>query len=253
MRVLGAWWFCRAGFQYGRLVLIFTEMIPIYVGFDPREEAGTHVFASSVINRSTSPVSLIPLHMRMFESFYAPGNRDGSNAFTYTRFLIPFLQDFKGWAIFADGADMLCREDISELWALRDHYKAVQVVKHNYKTRSSRKYIGTEMEADNRDYDCKNWSSLMLINCAHFDWRQMIPERVERLSGEVLHQFRWVRDESLVGDLPKEWNWLDEYGYHKDAKLVHWTLGSPGFLNYSMAPFADEWRTQKRFVNHMTD
>ena len=228
-------------------------MITIYHGFDIREEAGTHVFCSSVINRSSSPVSLIPLHLRFYESFYSPGQRDGTNAFTYTRFLIPFLQDFTGWAIFCDGADMLCRADITELWALRDHYKAVQVVKHDYKTKHPRKYIGTKMEADNRDFPRKNWSSVMLINCSHFDWRQMKPEKVEKMSGEELHQFQWIRSPDNLGELPIEWNWLDEYGYNKDAKIVHWTTGSPGFLRYAMAPHAEEWRTQRRFVEYMTD
>jgi hypothetical protein len=88
-------------------------MIPIYYGFDPREEIGAHTFVSSVIHRASRPVSLIPLHADLFASFYPPNQRDGSNSFTYTRFLIPFLQDFRGWAIFADGADMVCLADIA--------------------------------------------------------------------------------------------------------------------------------------------
>jgi lipopolysaccharide biosynthesis glycosyltransferase len=44
--------------------------------------------------------------------------------------------DYSGWAIFADG-DMVCQADISELWALRDDSKAVQVVKHDYQTKAS--------------------------------------------------------------------------------------------------------------------
>jgi hypothetical protein len=229
-------------------------MINLFYGFDPRQEAGSHVFCSSVINRSTSPVSLIPLHLKFYESFYKPGLRDGVTTFTYSKFLIPFLQDFKGWAIFCDGADMLCRADISELWALRDHYKAVQVVKHDYKTKHPRKYVGTKMEAENRDYPRKNWSSVMLINCGHFDWRQLKPETVEKMSGEELHSFSWLRDPDLLGELPKEWNWLcQEHGYNKEAKIVHFSAGSPGFLHYAMAPHAEEWRTQRRFVDYLTD
>jgi hypothetical protein len=37
--------------------------------------------------------------------------------------------------------------------------KAVAVVKHDYKTKHRRKYIGTPLEADNADYPRKNWSS----------------------------------------------------------------------------------------------
>lgn len=225
--------------------------VPVYVGFDPREEAGTHVFTSSLIHRATRPVSIIPLHLDLFRSFYAAGHRDGSNAFIYTRFLIPFLQDFKGWALFADGADMMMRADISELWALRDFYKAVQVVRHNYKTKHPRKYVGTPMEARNDDYERKNWSSLMLINCGHFAWRQMTPERLQEMTGPELHRFSWIPDEQ-IGALPKEWNWLcQEDGENADARLVHWTAGTPAFPHYASDPFADEFRQQLAAVNHV--
>ncbi len=226
------------------------SVIPVYVGFDPREEVGTHAFNSSLIKRATSPVSIAPLHLGMFRSFYSAGQRDGTNAFIYTRFLIPFLQDFRGWAVFADGADMILKADISELWALRNDYKAVQVVKHDYKTKHPQKYVGTGMEARNDDYPRKNWSSLMLINCAHFAWRQMTPENVEKMTGPELHRFSWMRDE-VIGELPPVWNWLaDEYGPNPDAKLLHWTAGIPAWPHYANAPHADDWAAEAMRVTH---
>jgi hypothetical protein len=226
--------------------------IPIFHGFDPREEIGTHTFCSSVIHHASRPVSLIPLHLPMFRSFYAQGQRDGTNAFTFTRFLIPFLQQFRGWAVFADGADMLCKADISELWALRDEYKAVMVAPHDYKTKNPRKYIGTDMEADNRDYPRKNQSSLMLINCAHFAWRQMTPEMVQAKSGAELHGFAWIPD-SQIGHLPLTWNWLvDEYGANREAQLLHFTSGIPAFPHYSNAPHAADWAAAACKITHAT-
>lgn len=227
-------------------------MIPVYIGFDPREEAGSHVFASSLIHNASQPVSIIPLHLDLFSAFYGAGQRDGTNNFIYTRFLIPFLQGWRGFAVFVDGADMLMKGDISELWALRDHYKAVQVVKHDYKTKHPRKYIGTQMEARNDDYPRKNWSSVMLINCGHYHWRDMLPERVERMTGPELHRFSWLRDE-LIGDLPPEWNWIaDEFGENPNAKLIHWTAGTPAFPHYANAPHAEDFRRQFAFTTHVT-
>ena len=227
-------------------------MIPLYYGFDPREEIGSHVFCSSVIHHASRPVSLIPLHLDLFRAFYAPDQRDGTNAFIYTRFLIPFLQDFKGWAIFADGADMVMKEDIAQLWALRDEYKAVMVVGHEYKTKHPWKYRGTSMEARNEDYPRKNWSSLMLINCAHFGWRKMTPEVIEKMSGRELHTFSFL-DEDRIGFLPKEWNWLaDEYGPNPDAKLLHWTAGIPAWPEYITTPMADDWAAAAVKVTHAT-
>lgn len=229
------------------------DVITIYAGFDPREEAGTHIFVSSVLHKATAPVCIVPLHLDLFKSFYSAGHRDGTNAFIYTRFLIPYLQDFNGWAIFADGADMLLRADVAELWALRDPYKAVQVVKHSYTTKHQRKYVGTKMEAGNEDYPCKNWSSLMLVNCSHFAWRQMTPERIQQMSGADLHRFAWM-DNAVIGELPAEWNWIvDEYGANPEAKLVHWTAGVPAFPHYERAPHAPEFFAQLANVTHVTE
>lgn len=228
-------------------------MIPLYYGFDPREEIGAHTFCSSVIHQSSRPVALIPLHLPLFASFYAPGQRDGTNSFIYTRFLIPFLQGFKGWAIFADGADMVMKADVSELWALRDESKAIMVVPHDYKTKHPRKYIGTKMEAANGNYPRKNQSSLMLINCGHPAWKGMTPEAVEEMTGAVLHRFGFIPD-SAIGYLPMEWNWLaDEYGTNGDAKLLHWTAGIPGFPHYANAPHAADWKRAAQKITHATD
>lgn len=226
-------------------------LIPLYTGFDPREEAGTHVFHSSVIHTSSEPVALIPLDLKMLGEVYQGGQRDGSNAFIYSRFLIPYLQNYEGFAIFADGADMLCRGDIAELWAMRDPYKAVQVVKHEYKTKHPRKYIGTQMEAKNEDYPCKNWSSLMLINCQHYGWREINPGTIEDSIGAYLHRFQFL-EPRFVGSLPWAWNWLDEYGENPDAKIIHWTNGTPAFKHYQNAPHAKEFADQLCKVTHVT-
>jgi hypothetical protein len=227
-------------------------VIELYAGFDPREEVGFHTFVSSVIHHSTEPVCVTPLDQALLRSVWGGGHRDGSNAFTYLRFLIPYLQGFSGWALFCDGSDMVVRDDISKLWAMRDFYKAVQVVKHEYRTRHPRKYVGTSMESDNRDYPCKNWSSAMLINCSHFDWRNLTPGTVAKMSGSDLHQFSFVRPDRL-GALPVEWNWLvDEYGENPEAKLLHWTAGIPAWPHYADAPMADEWAMAALRARHAT-
>lgn len=224
-------------------------MIRLYYGFDPKEEVGSHTFLSSVIHKASEPVEFIPLHLPTIREYHG-GQRDGTNAFIYSRFLIPYLNGWKGWAIFADGADMICKGDIAELWAMRNPYTAVQVVKHDYKTKHPRKYIGTTMEADNRDYPRKNWSSLMIINCSSFFWRDITPETVAKFSGSDLHQFSFIPNDR-IGDLPAEWNWLaDEYGENENARLLHWTAGIPAWGAYKHAPHADDWRAAYKNVNH---
>ena len=159
--------------------------------------------------------------------FYTETHTDGSNAFIYSRFLTPFLCDYEGLAVFADG-DMICRADIAELAALYDPTKAVQVVKHDYKTKAAIKYLGNK----NENYPRKNWSSLILWNCGHPANRVLTPQLIQEKPGSFLHRFSWL-DDSLVGALPAEWNWLEtEYDPNPGAKLIHYTLGTPCFKDY---------------------
>lgn len=209
--------------------------IPIFVGYDRREAVGFHAFVQSVVQTSRD-FELIPL---------CGEQGDGTNAFTYERFRIPERMNFGGSAIFVDGCDMLLRAPIGGLWALRDPHLAVQVVKHEYRTKHARKYVGTELEAANVDYPRKNWSSVMILHCghmAHFHARQAL----RGSDGAYLHRFGWLKDEQ-IGGLAPEWNWLaDEYGENPKAKLLHWTAGVPGFSHYREAPHADEWLTAAR-------
>lgn len=136
---------------------------------------------------------------------------------------------------------MLARGDLDELWKLMDRTKAVQVVKHDYESKHERKYVGTELEADNSSYPRKNWSSVILWNCGHPAHREN-RSVLQGFDGKILHRFAWLDDE-LIGSLPAKWNHLvGEFDRNQYAKLAHFTLGIPGFDAYSECEFADEWR-----------
>ena len=213
-------------------------MIPIYVGFDQREACVFHVFNQSVIEHATRTVSIHPLATNMLDF---DGQQDGTNAFIFSRYLVPFLQKYEGWAIFADG-DMHLNADIGELFDLRDDKYAVMVVKHDYKTCSRRKYIGSPIENDNVDYPRKNWSSVMLFNCSHPS-NKILTRKYVAETGPYIHRFNWLNDDE-IGELPSEWNHLDtEYDWDPDAKLVHQTLGTPGFAHYQDCDSTGQWHS----------
>ena len=215
-----------------------SNLITLVVGFDQSEAVAYHTFCQSVIEFSTIPVQFIPLTNKTLSS-YIETHIDGSNDFIYSRFLTPYLCNYKGWAIFADG-DMICQSDINELWSLRDNTKAVQVVKHDYKTKSFRKYLGNK----NENYPRKNWSSLILWNCGHTDNAILTPDYIMNSTGSHLHRFNWLND-SLIGELPLLWNWLAiEYPENPSAKIIHYTLGTPCFLEYSNTSMSDKWHIQ---------
>lgn len=215
-------------------------MIRLFVGFDQREAVAFHTFCQSVIDCTSVPVAITPLALSGLAG-YRETHSDGSNAFIYSRFLTPYLSGFQGWAIFADG-DMVCRSDLAKLWALRDERYALQVVKHDYKTKAPVKYLGNK----NENYPRKNWSSLMLIHCAHPKHRILTPEFLQGQTGKFLHRFEWLADED-IGELPTSWNWLTtEYDDRPDADLLHYTLGTPCFKDYADAPMAEVWHGAHR-------
>jgi hypothetical protein len=208
--------------------------IPVYVGFDPREAVAYHVFCHSVLTKTKAQVSFTPV---------CGSQDDASNTFSKARFLVPEMQGYRGWAIWADG-DMLCRSDIQELWDLKRSGFDAMVVKHDYRTKHPVKYLGQR----NEDYPCKNWSSLMLIDCGNAAWRR--PAYKELLKGPagLLHRFSFLDDER-IGELPKEWNWLvSEYPLNQDAKLAHFTIGIPPF--YPSCDYSAEWFNELKFMTH---
>jgi len=211
------------------------EKINVVVGFDQKEAIAFHTFTQSVIEKSSLPVTFTPLAVNTLKD-YKEEHTDGSNAFIYSRFLTPYLNDFKGWAIFADG-DMICQADIKELWDLRDESKALLVVKHNYKTKASQKYLGNI----NENYPRKNWSSVVLWNCSHPSHKILTPDFIAKQTGKYLHRFSWLNDND-IGELPIEWNWLAiEYPVNIKAKLIHFTLGTPCFMSYRNTEMANYW------------
>ena len=220
------------------------NLIPVFIGYDPREAIAYHTCVNSIIRHASQPVAIIPVALNLFND-YNETHTDGSNHFIYTRFLVPHLMNFTGWALFIDG-DMILRDDITKLWDLRDDYKDVMVVKHNYKTRMPVKYLGSK----NEDYPRKNWSSVILWNCANHPNRVLTPEYIQSHTGADLHRFTWLEDDR-IGELPKEWNWLpDEFGPNPDAKLLHYTLGTPCFHEFADTHEADKWHKERLLTEY---
>lgn len=193
--------------------------IRIFIGHDPREPVAYHVCCESILAHTKAQVAFYPIRGLQ---------RDGSNSFTYERFLVPYRCGFSGRAIFLDG-DMLVRSDIEELW---EHWRSragVMVVKHDYQTKHPIKYLGYR----NEDYLRKNWSSVMVWECGFYPNRVLTPEYVANQPGSHLHRFGWLQDEQ-IGALPEDWNVLiREREKRETDKLRHYTIGTPCFKQYA--------------------
>jgi hypothetical protein len=205
-----------------------TQPIPVFIGVDPRERAATNVLIDSLVHHSSAPLAITPLLTPQLEHqklYWRQRDPKQSTAFSFTRFLVPHLMGYQGWAIFMD-CDMLARGDIAELWALRDDQFAVQCVQHEHIPGETVKFLGEVQSA----YPKKNWSSLMLLNCSRC--AALTVDYVNSATGLELHRFHWLSGDHEIGALPEGWNHLvdvQKADLAEASPLLHWTLGGPWF------------------------
>jgi lipopolysaccharide biosynthesis glycosyltransferase len=219
------------------------ELPRVFIGYDPRERVAVNVLADSFQARSSLPLLIGQVRLDQLVGVYQR-ERDPrqSTDFSFSRFLVPWLAGYQGWALFID-ADMLCLADLAELWALRDARYAVQLVKHQHVCAEGVKFQGMPQTP----YGRKNWSSVMLFNCARCT--ALTPAFVNTASGLELHQFHWLADEQ-IGALPPEWNVLVGVQPLPAApKVLHYTLGGPWFDDCLTMPSSDQWLAARSAMN----
>jgi hypothetical protein len=201
-----------------RLQFMSNAPLRIFIGYDHRQAVSYNVLQFSILRRATRPIAITPIVLPTL-----PLTRMGLTPFTYSRFLVPWLCDFRGWALFLD-LDYLCLADISELFALADDRYAAMVSKNVKKF---------------------EWASAILFNCAHPANGILTPEHIQDAQRcRAPHGLDWLPSE-LVGDLPREWNHLVGYDSpRKDARLVHYTQGMPVFEETKGSEYTDEWMAE---------
>jgi hypothetical protein len=225
----------------------------IWIGFDPRERDAFHVAVASIRAHLSEDIEIFAVALPPLVDrglYQRPTVRkDGqlwdiisaapmSTEFALSRFLVPYLAEYHGTALFMD-CDMLVRVDLAELFALADKRYAVQCVKHAHEGAEGVKMDGQAQTA----YPRKNWSSVMLFNLGHPANAQLTPRKVNTWKGSALHRLMWLEDHE-IGELGPEWNHLVGVNdMMPDAKIAHFTLGIPSMAGYEQAEFADEWRS----------
>lgn len=190
----------------------------VMIGFDHRQPVSLNVLAQSIYTRSSKPVAITPIVITQL-----PYKRMGLTPFTFSRFLVPWLCDFEGWALFLD-LDMLVAGDIAELFALADDRYTVMVAQNEKRF---------------------EWASVMLFNCAKN--KILTPEYCETAKG--LHGISWCKPEE-IGNLPGEWNHLVGYDKPKEKpKLIHYTQGIPAFEETIDSEHSKIWHDEHRYLN----
>lgn len=215
----------------------------VFIGYDSSERVAANVLADSIQYHARGPVLIAHVRLsQLSQVFVRPRDPRQSTEFSFSRFLVPWLCGFQGWALFVD-VDMLCLGDIFDLWAHKDERFAVQVVKHNHNCKEGTKFKGMPQ----MPYQRKNWSSLMIFNCARC--QALSPDYVNQATGLELHQFRWLADD-LIGDIPPEWNVLvGAQPIPENPMMLHFTLGGPWFPDCQAVPESQRWLTAWKAMN----
>jgi hypothetical protein len=213
----------------------------IFIGYDTREDI-TYQVCEHSIKLHQSRAEVLPLKMKELREaglYTRPVDPLSTTEFTFSRFLIPYMTNYNGWAVFCD-CDFVWMADVADLFAQADDRYAVMVVKHDYTPPP-----GVKMDNQKQmPYPRKNWSSMILWNCAHPSNRVVTPELVNKQTGQYLHRFSWLKDEE-IGSVDHSWNWL--VGWYKEPqdgspKVLHYTEGGPWFKEYRECPYNNVWK-----------
>jgi len=225
-----------------------SESLKIFVGWDSREDIAFQSCKQSLLDTASINLEIIPLKQRELKRdglYWRKSDKLSSTEFTFTRFLVPELTEHKGWALFID-CDFIAVDDVKKLFDLRNDKYAVMCVQHDYTPKELTKMDGQVQH----QYPRKNWSSMMLFNCAHPSNKALTKELVNdpKIDGKYLHRFSWLMD-SEIGEISHEWNWL--VGWYKEPqdgkpKFIHYTEGGPWFEEYKNCEYNLEYYRAER-------
>lgn len=189
------------------------KVFRVFVGYDERQAVSYTTLQQSILETASQPVSVTPLILKTL-----PITRRGLTPFTFSRFLVPWLCNYEGHALFMD-ADMFLVSDICEMARYFNDDHAISVV------RSIAQF---------------EQSSVMLFNNAHQRNRVLTPEFIQHTE-DNLHGLCWLND-SEIGEMDGKWNQL--VGYQSCQGIegnLHFTMGVPAFPETSTSEFGQIW------------
>ncbi len=219
--------------------------LKFFIGYDSKEDIAYRVCKYSLLKRASINIKVFSLKLDelVAKKFYTRSiDPLASTQFTYSRFLVPRLTNYNGWAVFCD-CDFVFLDDVSMLVKDLDTSKAVYCVKHDYTPKEKHKMDGQKQTI----YPRKNWSSFIVYNCSHPSTKNLTIDKVNNESGAYLHQFKWCKDEE-IGSLDERWNYLEGWtSNHNKSKpfAVHYTRGGPWFQEWQDVEFAQEWLSER--------
>ena len=212
------------------------KRVNIYVGYDSRHgdftDTSIKIMKQSIIQgfgggdvhgaMTKWDVDIKPLDVSKIPE-YTREYANQSTEFTYSRFLIPYLENYEGFSIFVDN-DFIFQKSILPLFYFLNTDDAVACVKYKF----DKPIIETKFNGEkNVPYPKKLWSSMMIFNNGHEDCRKLTPEVVNTQTGQYLHQFEWT---DKISEIPERWIITEGYDTIEEkprAFAIHYTRGGP--------------------------
>ncbi|MFN3826430.1 MAG: glycosyltransferase [Micavibrio sp.] len=187
------------------------EEVKVFIGTDVSQLGAAEVLRQSILETSS-----VPVHVETMERVHIPQPKDVRQSqrtgFSFSRWVIPELCDYKGRAIYID-ADMMVFTDIKELWDWDMQGGTIAIV-------------------DGRDTSyCADWAkgnknetSVMVIDCAKAKWS--LASLVEGLDGQydykqMMSDLCFMDESEICRTIPRRWNAMDFWD--KSVSLLHYT------------------------------
>ena len=208
----------------------------IFIGHDSRYTDSTKVCAQSIkYYWPEADITWLDKAALIKSGIYGREDVEGeSTEFSFTRFYVPLLCNYKGIAMFCDN-DFLWKCDPRQIRKYVNQGQPMAVVKHDDYEAEGNKMDGVQ----NKSYPKKNWSSLMLFRCNQFE-KKLTKEYLDNATPAQLHEFHFL-NENNIGSIPKEFNCLVGHYDLEGAKALHYTNGGPWFDSYKDAEASEEW------------
>ena len=187
----------------------------VYIGVSRADLLPYLVLKHSIEHNSNSPVLVKPLPI-VRRNPRRRKNR-GRTAFSFSRFLIPELQNYLGRAVYLD-SDMLVLADITELFDYP--------IGENHLVVTSQS-LPPQAWADSENFVPGPQFSVMVIDCSKAKWS--VGQIIDLLDSnamsysDVLHKMLIVPPEKIDYSLDPNWNSLEYYD-PENTKLLHFTV-----------------------------
>lgn len=217
--------------------------VRVFVGADRSQALAVKVLAHSIERHTALPVEVVPMIDLPVRAPKDPVNWQRTG-FSFSRFCIPQLADYRGRAIYLD-ADMLVFTDIAKLWNLP--FKGAKVI------------IQADLPSDRQKTHQKHGApakrvkqcAVMLLDCDRLDWNiNHIIDGFDRGDYDyerLMYDLCILEEADIQYGVPFCWNSMEHYEAGETA-LIHYTdmLTQPWV--YRQNPYGYLWLDEVRLM-----